>query len=80
MSGGIKDYWEAIKNLPKTQKDISTLAKTAKQVQSPAVQQQVKELKSDVEDLGMTILVLQAVGTFAMVGMFFLAAKRSKRS
>ena len=76
MGGGIKDYWDSLRNLPQTQQDIRTLARTAEEVRSPAVKKQVQELKEDVEDLGKTILVIQAIGTLAMVGMLVIQLRK----
>jgi len=76
---GIQDWWRSVRQIPQTQKDIRTIASVTEQIQSPQLQHQIIEVREDIEDLGKTLLVLQAVGTAAMVGMFLLQFRETQK-
>ena len=76
---GIQDLLETLFKVPQTQKDIRTIASTAEQVQSPQVQKQLVDLQSEISALSKTVLVLQGISAVAVVGMFLLQLKESRR-
>lgn len=51
--------------LPQTQKDLNTIAQVA-----PALQEQIKSIGSDAAIYGQAQLVMQALSTAAILGMF----------
>jgi hypothetical protein len=78
MSGSFSDIVQSVFKLPQTQRDISQIAETTKTVQSPEVQAVMREIQGEVTDFARVQLVLQALATIAMVGMFVLELNRRK--
>lgn len=64
----LKDILAAIKALPKTQKDLRTLAQASKQAQSPQVQQAIKQAQVNAEQYAYVNLGLQTA-TLALLGV-----------
>ena len=78
LGAGFTDIISSVFKLPQTQKDISQIAQTTKAAQSPEVQAMIREIQGEVADFAKVQLVLQALATVAMVGMFVLELNRRK--
>lgn len=71
--------FQSIATLPQTQKDINAIASAAQQAQDPMVQKQIQAGVVQVETYAKTSLVLQALSTAALVGVFLLQIKAMKK-
>ncbi len=74
-----KEIYEGVSQLPQTQRDIQAIAQATRRAQSPEFQERVQSGIEEVEDMGKTILVLQAISAAAVVGMFLLQFKESMK-
>lgn len=70
------DIIEGLKNLPQSQKDLRTVAKTIERVDDPKTQRMIAEARSDAEQYAYATLGLQVVSTVAIFGLFMMALSR----
>ncbi len=70
---------DAASNVGQTQRDITKLANTAEEFQSPGVQAQLQEAKSLAETYATITLMLQVVTTIAIVGTFLIQIQNQKK-
>lgn len=78
LGASFTDVISSVFQLPQTQKDINQIAQTTKAAQSPEMQALIREIQGEVTDYARVQLVLQALATIAMVGMFMLELSRKK--
>lgn len=70
--GPVGSALQIFSQLPQTQQDIQQMSKAVQYAQTPQFQQQVHEIKSDVETFVYAQLALQFLATAAVFGMFLI--------
>ena len=74
-----KDFFETIKNLPQSQKDLRTVAQTVDQLQDPRTVEILEQARDDMERYAYIQLGLQVLSTVAIFGVFMMALSRHSK-
>lgn len=70
---------EGLSKIPQVAQDVRKFAGAAETIQQPAFQQQVKEIKSDVETYFYAQMALQTISTLAIFGIFLMQLRNEMR-
>jgi len=76
----LEAIYKAATSLPKVVKQAESITGAAQAIQSPQFQQQVREIRRDVETYAKVQLALQVLSTLAIVGLFAIQLAERRRS